>query len=92
MVLTSNSMEESLVSLPWLADSTTPLTESTIRQADGFVSLVASILMAPFKRALVAFIVICQLPFARQERFIDFCLLFRPEIDMWIPCYMMIKT
>jgi hypothetical protein len=84
-------MEESLVSLPWLADSTTPLTESTIRP-DGFVSLVASILMAPFKRALVAFIVICQLPFARQERFIDFCLSFRPKIDTWIPCYMMIKT
>jgi hypothetical protein len=51
-------------------------------------------MMAPFKRALVAFIVVCQLPFALVGNafFIEFLSIIFPKIETLIPCRMTIKT
>ena len=50
--------------------------------------------MAPFKRALVAFIVICQLPFALVGNafFIEFLSIIFPKIETLIPCRLTIKN
>ncbi len=68
-------------------ESTTPSTEQVNRTADGFTSLTTNVMKAPFKAALIAFLVICQLPFnlVVNSLFIDFLLVLCPFIENLIP-------
>jgi hypothetical protein len=70
------------------AESTTPSTTSTIRQAEGFGNLAVNVLVEPFKKTLIAFLVICHMPFSLVGNliFLEFLKILFPAIEKLMPC------
>ena len=69
------------------AESMPPPTETTIRQAEGFSNLAVQVMVEPFKKALIAFLVICQMPFSLLDNvvFLEFLIMLFPKVESLIP-------